>query len=45
MNLIKITIMKEKKMILKWNYDTMHMRGVKTWVIMNLMKMFKLKSF
>ena len=36
MNLVKITIMKEKKMILKWKYDTINtLKEVKLWEITN----------
>jgi len=36
MNLVKITIMKEKRMILKWKYDTINtLKEVKLWEITN----------
>ena len=42
MNLVKIKIMKEKRMILKWKYDTINtLKEVKLWEITNLMRMIK----
>ncbi len=40
-NLAKSRFDREKN-DLKWKYDTMNMRGVKLWKIINLMKMIKM---